>query len=165
LDAVPVVFWFRVGTSPVTSDRNRGAPVPPLAGPANTSFCGAPVSVPVPPWLMGSAADRCVETTVGLLVVPPMSPAGGLIPPAAFVAHPAVVALVASRTCPDDGGVPVTATPRRPCTMGLGYVPARSPPAAEPGVMVPVRGVAGGIWVWYGVSSARSTVAPRLLGK
>lgn len=46
LDAVPVVFWFSVGTSAATNARNVGVPEPDV-GPAKTLFCAWLASVPV----------------------------------------------------------------------------------------------------------------------
>ena len=53
--AEPVVFWLRVGISPVASIRNEGAPAP-LVGPANTKFCEVVVR-PVPPLAIARVPD------------------------------------------------------------------------------------------------------------
>ena len=53
--AVPVVFWFRVGTSAATRDRNVGAAALPLEGPAKTLLadCVARTPVNVPDTVTG----------------------------------------------------------------------------------------------------------------
>src|SRR5581483_1281522 len=61
-----------------TSDRLPAAWSAPSAASSAALFAAF---CPVPPCAVGSGAERCVDTTVGADVLPPMSPAGGVIPP------------------------------------------------------------------------------------
>jgi hypothetical protein len=56
--AVTFETTTEAGRSALTRDRNKGADGPPVDGPANTWFVGAPDAVPVPPEEIGSGVPR-----------------------------------------------------------------------------------------------------------
>src|SRR5947207_619866 len=53
--------------SAATSDRNNGAPAPPLEGPANIALAAAPVAVPVPPSPMERGVVKAVNELISEL--------------------------------------------------------------------------------------------------
>ena len=108
---------------------------PEVTPPARAFIASCAVACPVPPCATGSGEARCVDTTVGAPVVPPISPTGGTIPdwPAVFTQVPGVPATVHTQNVPDWSTMKSPA--RNPPEMGAPDVvaPAYLEAAVAPG--------------------------------